>query len=254
MSAAVQSVEDHGYVMDIGIQGVRSFMTKETNGDLVIGQLVQCYITQCQVDGHIATLTLSTESSIKFKQNVELNISTLIPGTKVHVNVKKVGCLPLSWCSLVIALSLQVTQQGLQVTFGNVIGYVHKDHLPQPLDMSCYSKNPNLVAVVLYTLPLVNAVYLSLKPSLVNPEKNCGQLESMLSRIFDSAIVVEATSVGLFVQLKKNAMGFVPLRHLDDNKDAVEDIRAHHPVKSRKRCRVLQYSSLDDIYICTMKK
>lgn len=238
VAAAVQSVEDHGYVMDIGIVGVRSFMSKESEKDLVVGEIVQCYITQCQIDGHVGTLTLSTTTTIKFKQNVELNTTTLIPGTNLHVNIKK------------------VTVQGLMVSIGNLMGYIHKDHLAKQMDdMAGYSKNPNLVAVVLYTLPLMNSVYLSLQPALVKPVQN-GNAEAPLAigRIFDAAVVVESTSAGLFVQLKKKTMGFIPLRHLDDNRDAIEDVKAHHPVKSRKRCRVLQYSCFDGVYICTMKK
>lgn len=79
--------------MDVGLAGVRSFMTKESHQDLVVGQVVQCYVTQCEIDGHVATLTLSLNATIKFKQNVDLNTSTLIPGTKLHINVRKVNIL-----------------------------------------------------------------------------------------------------------------------------------------------------------------
>ncbi len=56
-------------------------------------------MVQCQVDGAVATLHLSLSQQFKIKQNVELNVATLTPGTRVHVNVKKVRppqCLP-SW-------------------------------------------------------------------------------------------------------------------------------------------------------------
>lgn len=75
--------------MDIGIPNVRSFLAK-SDRDLVVGQLIPVFVTNCQIEGHIATVALSTTESIKFKQNVELNIATLVPGTKVHVNVTKV--------------------------------------------------------------------------------------------------------------------------------------------------------------------
>jgi hypothetical protein len=90
MTAAVQSVEDHGYVMDVGILNVRSFLTKIPDQDLAVGQIVSVCVMGCKIDGHVATLTLSTVDSIKFKQNVELNLSTLLPATKVHVTVNKV--------------------------------------------------------------------------------------------------------------------------------------------------------------------
>ena len=67
MTAAVQSVEDHGYVMDIGILNARSFLTKIPDQELAVGQIVSVCVTGCQIDGHVATLTLSTVESVKFK-------------------------------------------------------------------------------------------------------------------------------------------------------------------------------------------
>ncbi len=119
--------------------------------------------------------------------------------------------------------------------------------------MSAYEKNSNYTAVVLYTLPLVNAVYLSLKSSLLKPVKTTEKEAEIIGRIFDGT-VTESTSAGLFIQLSKKMKGFVPLRHLSDNQDVFEDIKALFPVKSHKRCRVLSHASLDDIYICTLKK
>jgi len=75
--------------MDIGIPNVRSFLAK-SDRELVVGQLITVCISNCQIEGHIATVALSMTESIKFKQNVELNIATILPGTKVHVNVTNV--------------------------------------------------------------------------------------------------------------------------------------------------------------------
>lgn len=143
------------------------------------------------------------------------------------------------------------------VSFGNLVGYIHKDHLAKTFDdMTSYTKSSNQVAVVLYTVPLVNAVYLSLKPSLVDPETIAASSQEPLAlgTIIDNATVLESTTAGLFVQLNKGAKGFIPLRHLSDKLDVLDDVKALHPAKSRKRCRILQHSSLDDVYICTMKK
>uniref|UniRef100_A0A0P6D669 Programmed cell death protein pre-rrna processing protein rrp5 n=1 Tax=Daphnia magna TaxID=35525 RepID=A0A0P6D669_9CRUS len=237
ITAAVQSVEDHGYVMDLGISNARSFLPKVPDQDYAVGQIISTCVTGCQIDGHVATLTLSTVDSIKFKQNVELNLSTLIPATKLNVTVNKV--LP----------------QGLVVTLGNLVGYVHKDHLVNTNDnVSSYEKSSNYTAVILYTLPLINAVYLSLKSSLVKPIKEKSEKEIIAPGQFFDAMIIESTAVGLFIQLNKTAKGFVPLRHLSDNQDIFEDTRALFPIKSRKRCRVLNHASVDDIYICTMKK
>ena len=90
MVAAVQSVEDHGYVMDVGMASVRSFMKKDSNPNLSEGAILNVCVVNCQIDGHVATLTLSTEETVKFKQNVDMNVATILPGTKLQANVKKV--------------------------------------------------------------------------------------------------------------------------------------------------------------------
>lgn len=76
--------------MDLGISNARSFLPKVPDQDYAVGQIISTCVTGCQIDGHVATLTLSTVDSIKFKQNVELNLSTLIPATKLNVTVNKV--------------------------------------------------------------------------------------------------------------------------------------------------------------------
>lgn len=141
----------------------------------------------------------------------------------------------------------------MTVTFGNLVGYIHRDHLIDSTDLSAqYVKGANYTAVVLYTVPLVNAVYLSLKSSLsrVKPtEKEVIEI----GKIIDGT-VLEATAAGLFLQLLPKVKGFVPLRHLSDNRDIFEEIKSLFPVKARKRCRILSYATLDEVYICTMKK
>lgn len=244
LAAAVRSVEDHGYVMDVGLADVRCFLPRpegsEAADELTVGEIVQANVVQCQVDGAVATLHLSLSQQFKIKQNVELNVATLTPGTRVHVNVKK------------------VSPQGLQVSFGNLIGYVHKDHLVDWSDsLTAYSNQSKpLTAVVLYAVPLVSAVYLSLKSTLTEPQT---QVESQrayaIGRLLDGAAVAEASNGGVVLRLDaEGRRGFVPLRHLSDALDQVEDVRAHHPVGAQRRCRVIQHAALDQVYICTMKK
>lgn len=148
-----------------------------------------------------------------------------------------------------------MTPQGVIVSIGNLLGYVHKDHLASTsTQLSSYEENAKTLTVVaLYTLPVVNAIYLSLKTSLIDPKKGAEKHPLNIGRILDSTII-ETTNAGLFVQLNKTWKGFVPLRHLSDSQDIIDDVKGHFPVKSRKRCRIVGLSSLDEIYICTMKK
>ena len=53
------------------------------------------------------------------------------------------------------------------------VGYIHKDHLSAPWDtLQDYSVGDDLLARVLYVLPTVKFVYMSLKKELYDPEAN----------------------------------------------------------------------------------
>lgn len=53
------------------------------------------------------------------------------------------------------------------------VGYIHKDHLSAPWDTpQDYSVGDDLLASVLYVMPTVKFVYLSLKKELRDPEAN----------------------------------------------------------------------------------
>lgn len=140
----------------------------------------------------------------------------------------------------------------MTVTFGNLVGYVHKDHLTNNTDtLAKYTKGATFTAVVMYTLPLVNAVYLTLKSTILNPDNT---IEVLPIGQTSSATIIGSTSAGLFVHVSTKLKGFVPLRHLSDNQDVFEDIEKLFPVNGKKKCRILSHALLDDVYICTFKK
>lgn len=60
------------------------------------------------------------------------------------------------------------------------VGYIHKDHLSALWDTpEDYSVGDELLARVLYVLPTVKFVYLSLKKELCNSEVNCAPPDSL---------------------------------------------------------------------------
>jgi hypothetical protein len=67
------------------------------------------------------------------------------------------------------------------VKFGRqFVGYIHKDHLSALWDTpEDYSVGDELLARVLYVLPTVKFVYLSLKKELCNSEVNCAPPDSL---------------------------------------------------------------------------
>lgn len=72
MSAAVKSIEDHGYILDFGIPGIFGFLsfadaTKgsfDTKAILYIGQLLDVIVTKVSGNGRTFTVSVDPESFV----------------------------------------------------------------------------------------------------------------------------------------------------------------------------------------------
>ena len=80
LSAAVQSVEDHGYILELGVSGISGFLSfKEAHkGDsegsrLHVGALINVSVVKVSSNGRICTLTNDSDvlvsSSVRFANN-----------------------------------------------------------------------------------------------------------------------------------------------------------------------------------------
>jgi rRNA biogenesis protein RRP5 len=127
LPAVVQSVEDHGYVMGIGIEGVQGFLHHkhakeyfEENHDGRTpqkGQIFICCIIHLTESGRV--LTLSVNSNDLQKRTVmtatAMTFEVVTPGMLVQVQVKK------------------ITSHGLWVSFLDMFeGYIDALHLNKP--------------------------------------------------------------------------------------------------------------------------
>lgn len=77
LSAAVKSIEDHGYVLELGVSGISGFLSfKEAHRDgsedskLRVGALIHVSVIKMSPNGRICTLTNDPDvlvlSSVKF--------------------------------------------------------------------------------------------------------------------------------------------------------------------------------------------
>ncbi|CAG2062215.1 unnamed protein product, partial [Timema podura] len=171
--AAVRGVEEHVYVMDVGITGVRAFLKKkcarnyEKNWNhgkpLGIGQVVRCAIVKSDVLLESATVELTADHRQMSEARVDLssfNLDSILPGTICNISVS------------------QVLRDGLEVMLSDVLtGYVYRDHLVESRHTpKNYVPGENYSARLLYVLPIVKLAYFTLakgiyppKPSTVSP-------------------------------------------------------------------------------------
>jgi len=263
--AAVQSVEDHGYVMDLGIKGLRAFLPKKKATQLIkaqdgrdqlgVGQPVSCVV----VKADSVNLTLSAEpqkiTHCLVKDAKALTVHSMLPGTKIKAKVSDGG-----------------VKQGIKVNLPNtdLVGYVHRDHFPSvDPDSAAPESGSEVEASVLYVLPTVNTVYLSLRPDvglgadLALPDP-FGSYK--VGDLVEECEVVRSARNGILLRFpakikkeedeekEEDNFGFVSLRNLSEGKDTVQDVRAEFPLGAKKSCRVFQYDYMDGLFICSMQK
>ncbi|XP_071043949.1 protein RRP5 homolog [Parasteatoda tepidariorum] len=136
---AVKSIEDHGYVMETGINGLTGFLSfKSTNSSklLHLGQVVPSYINKLPKQkntGNVITLTLlSYEDTFPVVSNEDVKISSLLPGARISAYISEVSetflymkCLNFEACASVLTArkSQKSIKEAVEV-FGTVL-YVH---------------------------------------------------------------------------------------------------------------------------------
>lgn len=162
IQCSVESVEDHGYLMDIGFPGLTGFMpfdeVKEGQSKLVVGQILRCCLKKAMKpddESRIVQLALN-EADMKnshftfdkVQQNV-LNARSFLPGTRSFLTVMK------------------IVKNGLIVNFANEFpGFVSIFHLKEEwhLPKKDYKISDQIACTVLYYNSITNLFALSLKP------------------------------------------------------------------------------------------
>ncbi|XP_012135637.1 ribosomal RNA Processing 5 isoform X2 [Megachile rotundata] len=226
----ISSIEDHGFVVDTGLTNIRAFIPTPKNNEKYFypGKQLLCTVREIETNENMSTVKLSTKHKhIIVTNNTEIkSLDCLMPGTKFELYVNK------------------ILSNGLYVSFGsNHSGYINQLYLDEPL--AKYSVGMEITGTLLYILPTVKFGYFSL---MVDKSRNDAV---KLGDIIDEATTLFRESGGITLQLNKNGVrGFVPLKRTNVDYDKI--IEKFIP-GSKHKCRVLTYSWMDAVYICTMQ-
>ncbi|KYM75390.1 Protein RRP5 like protein, partial [Atta colombica] len=226
----IKNIEDHGYIIDVGLANVRAFLSTEDidKGKQYCTQLL-CAIKEIKTVDHMSVIKLSTKRKKIDSANVHdiTSLDVLTPGTKLSLYVTK------------------VLSNGLQVKFGkNNVGYINRIYLNNPL--STYVDNMEVIGTLLYILPIVKLAYFSLLTETSEKEK------LPVGNIINKAKVLYRESSGIILKLSKSGLrGYISLRRTD-----VPFIKIPVEFKegSTHKCRVLAYGWMEHFYICTMEE
>ncbi|XP_040848106.1 protein RRP5 homolog [Ochotona curzoniae] len=247
LTGTVSSLEDHGYLMDIGVRGTRAFLPlqkaqeyvrqKNKGANLKVGHYLHCVIEEVKGDGGVVSLSVgNTEVSTAIaSEEQSWTLNNLLPGLVVKAQVQK------------------VTRFGLTLNFltffTGTVDFMHLD----PKKVGTYFSNQAVRACILWVHPQSRVVRLSLRPIFLQP----GRPLSRLSWQHLGAVLDDVPVQGFFIKagatftLKDGALAFARLKHLSDSKKVFRP-EAFKPGNTHK-CRIIDFSPLDELVLLSLR-
>ena len=232
---AVEEEEDHGYLMETGVKGFKSFLPKKNvKTPPSIGELMFCKIQK--ISPTAVTLTA-------FKKNEHLkidtadvpNLKTLLPGCIINFNIARI---------------LKNGIEGL-IFDGSISAYANEMYLPSKIAMSdSQIIGKEVKARILYTMPLSNQIFVTLNIDEANKAKSSLHFGVLV----ENARVIKQTSGGIMLKLNSNDIGFLPRRaivkNLKNNFD-IDSAMIKYSVNSLHSVRVMDFNVIENCYFCT---
>uniref|UniRef100_A0AAV2LNK6 Protein RRP5 homolog n=1 Tax=Knipowitschia caucasica TaxID=637954 RepID=A0AAV2LNK6_KNICA len=247
LSGCVESVEDHGYIIDIGVSGSKAFLPKNSVKDkhnspevLNVGQYVMSLVDKVKNEGRIIQLSVSPKTIAQTfaEEDQGWNLTNLLPGLLVKATIKK------------------VTKHGLIIKFlSNFSGQVDFLHL-DPEKSSSYKEGNEVRACVLYVDPTSRLVGLSLRSYLtalgtrVNTAHPGGlQIGQVVENCKMTAL---HHSSGGTLELPDREQAFVHKNHLKEV--GAESNENRTLAKLEHTCRILDFCLIDQIYFASLRQ
>lgn len=247
LSGCVESVEDHGYLVDIGISTTKAFLPRQAAKDkhnnlreLKVGQNLLCRLDEVKSSARVVRLSVSPSvlSQAFAESSHGWTLSNLQPGLLVRAQIKT------------------VTKHGLILSFlSSFSGQVDFLHL-EPEQASSYTKGQEVEACVVYIEPSSRLVGLSLRSFLRQP----GTLLDS-SSVSDERVgkVVEGCKMaamhhmsGAVLELPDQTAVFVHKNLLRESHSSLDNNKV--AAKPEHSCRILHFSPMEQMFFASLRK
>nr|XP_014427885.1 protein RRP5 homolog [Pelodiscus sinensis] len=248
LSGLVSSVEDHGYLVDIGVSGAKAFLPRQKSqsylksankgAELKIGQYLNCLIEEVKNNGRIVRLSVHQSEVAAAIATEEQNwtFSNLLPGLVVKAQVQKVTPYGLTL--------------GFLSSFTGIVDFMHLD----PKKGRNYTESQMVKACVLSVHPTSKVVRLTLRQSFLQPGGVLSQLSSgRIGTVVEEAVVKSFhPKAGAVFELDDGTLAFARLKHLSDTKKSFRP--GAFRMGSKHRCRIIDYSLMDELALLSLKR
>ncbi|XP_076146093.1 protein RRP5 homolog [Alosa pseudoharengus] len=243
ISGCVESIEDHGYLIDIGLSGTKAFLPKPSakaaKQELKLGQYLDCLLEDVKNEGRLVRLSVDPAAISEAVADADhgWTLSNLCPGLLVNAKIKKVT---------VHGLILEFLS-----SFTGLVDFMHID----PDKTSCYKNGEEVLARVLYVEPSTRQVGLSLRSHLLPPGGSV--LESVQSeRVGEVLHGCKVAAVhfhsGAILELPDGTKAFGHKNQLKEPKEPFNP--SHLQAQAEITCRITDFSPLEQLHLISLRK
>jgi rRNA biogenesis protein RRP5 len=265
VQASVASVEDHGLIMDLGLDeaGIKGFMSsKETGGmplnEVEEGAVFLCLILGSSPDGRIIKLSADHKKAGNLKKSHFLvdtpSISSFLPGTAVEILVTEAGDTGLRGK---IMGMLDVTADS-----------VHSGAVKQKDLSKKYAPGSKTKVRILFAYPkgnddeqrlAVSALdhILTLSaPSLVGKESTPLQKVPLSSTVQEAKVVKVSPKNGLYLDIgAAPVLAFAHIARISDEKiESLSETSGTYKLGSKHRVRVIGFNPIDGVFLVSLQQ
>uniref|UniRef100_A0A8D0EMD8 Protein RRP5 homolog n=1 Tax=Strix occidentalis caurina TaxID=311401 RepID=A0A8D0EMD8_STROC len=250
LSGFVSSVEDHGYLIDIGVSGTHAFLPRQKaqnyikavkrGPDLKIGQNLNCVIVEAKNEGRVVRLSVdrSEVAASLATERQNWTLSNLLPGLVVKARVLKVAPLGIKLSFL--------------SSFTGIVDFMHMD----PEKSVNYSPDQvvrRVKACILSIHPTSKVVRLTLRQAFLHPGGSPNQLSSdrMGAVVEESAVKAFYKQFGAIFELDDGTLAFARLKHLSKTRKSFKP--GAFKTGCKHKCRIIDYSLMDEMCIVSLK-
>lgn len=263
IQASVVSVEDHGLVMDLGIEGadVKGFMSKKEidpktdYSSIKEGSVFLCMVTGQNANGSVVKLSANLQSAGSIKKSHYLStastINSFLPGTAAEILLTEVSSSGLIGKIMgMLDATVDLVQSG---------GNSGKDDLTKKFQMGAKIKGR-----IVCTFPASEPFKVGfsildhvLKFATEGHGPGTSEDAPAISAIIpETKVVMVDPGMGVYVQMGSTKhVGFVHVSRLADGK--VEHIAPEHGpfrIDSVHEARVVGYSAFDGLYLLSFER
>ncbi|KAJ8001870.1 hypothetical protein DPEC_G00173890 [Dallia pectoralis] len=244
LSGCVESVEDHGYLVDLGVKGTKAFLPKQAAKDhtdnlkeLRVGLYVTCRLDEVKNDGRVVRLSCGHSAVAHGVANADhgWTLTNLLPGLLVKAQIRK------------------VTLHGLIVSFlSSFTGLIDFMHL-ETEHASTLKEGDYVKACVLYVEPSTHLVGLSLRNHLLRPGTDLELVAT--ERVGEVVHGCKMTALhhlsGAILELPDQTQAFVHRNHMKEPREEFNLNRVM--AQSQHICRIMEFSALEQIHFVSLR-